>query len=208
MNARKTVYLLLIIIVALAGYSVGRLPNGSTQSALAAAGGQISDGLDNTPDSADFESYIPEIYRSPASATVTSQTTDIYFIPSDTNATNTVINIGNYNSTPVNISMKSIYDGSVSGTTVSFAIPGNIVARVSADSIVSGAPLSWSNTIFYNLTDIVDMVVVTIPSSGVIVDGYIAWSGTSTYNPDALNPVLPLRFSTDPYSLYLPSVAK
>lgn len=206
MKTQKTAYLWLILLVAMAGYSLGRLPSRATQPALAAAEAQISDELDQAPDAGILESFIPEIYRSVDIAAATSQATDLYLIPSDTATTNTVINIGNYNSTPVNISMKSVYDGAVTGP-IYFSIPANTVTRVSADSIVAGAPVSWNNTIFYNLTNIVDMVIVTIPSSGVIVDGFIVWSGTNTtYNPDGQYPVMPLRFSTDPYSLYLPSV--
>jgi len=32
----------------------------------------------------------------------------------------------------------------------------------------------------------------------------IAWTPTDVYNPRELNPHAPIRFSTDPYSLYLP----
>lgn len=208
MNTRNMAYLCLILIVALAAYSLGRLINGFTQPALAASEAQISDELDEAPDAAILESFIPEIYRSAASVTDTSPTTDLYLIPSDTNTTNTVINIANYTSTPVNIAIKRAYNGVVSGT-IQFSVPGNDLVRVSADSIVSDAPPSWINTVIYNLTDNNDMVIVTIPSSGVIVDGFIVWSGTlTTYNPDGQYPVMPLRFSTDPYSLYLPSVVK
>jgi hypothetical protein len=38
------------------------------------------------------------------------------------------------------------------------------------------------------------------------VAGYVAWTPTDTYDPRALNPHASIRFSTDPYALFLPGV--
>lgn len=47
---------------------------------------------------------------------------------------------------------------------------------------------------------------ITMPHTGVTVSGYYAWTATDTYNPRELNPHTEIRFSTDPYAIFLPSV--
>ena len=85
-----------------------------------------------------------------------------------------------------------------------FDLPPGDSARVSADSLDAGRPASWCDTIIYNMFDTCEIGLLTMPDHGVYVAGYVAWTATDTYNPRELNPHAPIRFSTDPYSLFLP----
>ncbi len=43
---------------------------------------------------------------------------------------------------------------------------------------------------------------------GVKVDGYIAGDGKGVYDPLVITNTLPLRFSTDPYTVFIPALIK
>ena len=41
---------------------------------------------------------------------------------------------------------------------------------------------------------------------GVKADGFVVWNCGTSWDPEAENETLPLRFSTDPATVFLPSV--
>jgi hypothetical protein len=131
----------------------------------------------------------------------------VYFAPSDSEATGTVIDLYNTDS----VAHTVVIHGFVSGgayTTWNFPVPSAGLVHISSDSVVSSPPPSWSGTNFYvaNFTDFTTIVSVSLPK-GVKVDGYIFFNpGTGTVDPRMDQGAIPLRFSTDPASMYLPSV--
>jgi hypothetical protein len=56
-----------------------------------------------------------------------------------------------------------------------------------------------------NFTTFSAYAKMTLPA-GVKADGYVAWDLTGTYDPLTSTQTLPLRFSTDPASVFLPAV--
>lgn len=207
MNERKVCYLVIGTLVILFGLLVGSIQSGLATPVAAATIAQSPDEEDESPEAVVGESYVPEKYRSAELVETTNQTTSLYFMPQDGNYSNTVINLANTTVSTVNVSIKAFFAGGAYSQQ-DFSIPMYDRVRLSADTIVPGAPPSWSDPVIFNFTDSIVFAILTIPSSGVFVDGYIAWSTTSSYDPDAMNSVLPLRFSTDPYSVHLPTIIK
>ena len=58
-----------------------------------------------------------------------------------------------------------------------------------------------------NFTTFSAYAKMTVPM-GVKADGYVAWDITGVYDPLSNTQTLPLRFSTDPDTVFLPSVAR
>lgn len=207
MSIHRLGYLFTGLLVLILGVAVGSLQPGFVFPVTAAGMAQLPDDEDEGPLAVVEESDVPEKYRRAELVENTTQTTSLYFIPNDGDYSNTVINLANTTLSTVNVSIKAFYAGGAYSQK-DFSIPMVDLVRLSADTIVPGAPPSWSDTVIFNFSDSVVFAILTIPSSGVFVDGYIAWSTTSSYDPDAMSSVLPLRFSTDPYSVHLPTIIK
>lgn len=161
---------------------------------------------EGTPEAASAENYVPEVFlpRGVAAATATKV---IYYSPLDSNNHNTLLFFHNTNTVTATIDLDFRTDtGAVCGGGVVFDIPPGNSARVSADSLDAGRPASWANTVIYNMFDTCEIGLISMPSAGVSVSGYVAWTATDTYNPRELNPHASIRFSTDPYSIFLPSL--
>ena len=56
-----------------------------------------------------------------------------------------------------------------------------------------------------NFTTFSAYAKMTVPA-GVKADGYVAWDTVGFYDPLSNTLTLPLRFSTDPASVFLPSI--
>jgi hypothetical protein len=155
------------------------------------------------------EVVIPKMYQ-PALAGASSATTStnsvatVYFTPQDENTSTTVLFLYNTNPSTATVGLQSYYiNGSLTLST-SVAVPPLGLTRICADS-VSTVSASWQNTVLINFTTFSAYAKMTLPA-GVKADGYVAWDLTGTYDPLTNTQTLPLRFSTDPASVFLPSL--
>jgi len=100
--------------------------------------------------------------------------------------------------------LQSYYiNGSLTIST-SVAVPPLGLTRIYADS-VNTVSASWQNTVFVNFTTFSAYAKMTLPA-GVKAEGYVAWDIAGFYDPLSSKQTLPLRFSTDPASVFLPSL--
>jgi len=151
------------------------------------------------------EVVIPPQYR-PGAADLanaaTAGTTTVYFTPQDENTSTTVLFLYNTNSTTATVGLQTFYiNGSLTiSTTV--AVPPLGLARICADT-VSTISASWANYVLINFTTFSAYARMAVPA-GVKADGFVAWNPTGIYDPLVVSNTLPLRFSTDPATIFLP----
>ena len=80
--------------------------------------------------------------------------------------------------------------------------------RLISDSVAAAPPPSWATPapITTNFTDFTYFASLSLPQ-GVKAEGYVLFNpGTGTVDPRKDQGAIPLRFSTDPASLFLPTV--
>jgi hypothetical protein len=154
------------------------------------------------------EVFIPEAYRPSAADAVQVQAgpeTTVYFTPQDENTSTTVLFLYNTNAATATVGLRSFYiNGSLTIST-SVAIPPSGMVRICADA-VNTVSASWANTVLVNFTTFSAYARMTVPM-GVKAEGYVAWDVVGFYDPLSTTQTLPLRFSTDPDTVFLPSVA-
>jgi hypothetical protein len=80
--------------------------------------------------------------------------------------------------------------------------------RLASDFIAPAPPPSWATPapIITNFTDFIYMASLSLPK-GVKAEGYVLFNpGTGTVDPRLDQGAIPLRFSMDPATLFLPVV--
>jgi hypothetical protein len=115
-----------------------------------------------------------------------------------------------YNTDPVShiVALRGYNYNGVLGYSLNINIAANSVLRLSSDSIAAAPPPSWATPapIITNFTDFTYLGSLSLPK-GVKVEGYILFNpGTGTVDPRQDQGAIPLRFSTDPATVFLPSV--
>jgi hypothetical protein len=139
-------------------------------------------------------------------ATAAIQTSTVYFTPQDENTSTTELFLFNTNTTTATVGLQTFYiNGSLTIST-SVSIPPLGLTRVSADS-VSTVSVSWQNVVLVNFTTFSAYARLTVPH-GVMYDGYVAWDTTGVYDPLVPYQTLPLRFSTEPAMILLPTIQR
>ena len=155
------------------------------------------------------EVVIPDAYRPSAADLAQAQAANeatVYFTPQDENTSTTVLFLYNTNPATTTVGLQTFYiNGSLTIST-SVAVPPLGLVRICADA-VSTVSASWANSVLVNFTTFSAYAKMTVPM-GVKADGYVAWDVTGVYDPLTNTQTLPLRFSTDPASVFLPSVAR
>ena len=136
--------------------------------------------------------------------------TQVYFVPTDNDATATVLYIYNTDTADHTVALRGYnYDGAM-------VYAQNIVIRASSflrlvsDSVAAAPPPSWATPapITVNFTDFVYFASMSLPR-GVKVEGYTLFNpGTGVVDPRQDQGAIPLRFSTDPLAVFLPAVQK
>jgi hypothetical protein len=134
--------------------------------------------------------------------------TQVYFVPTDNDATATVIYLYNTDNVARVVALRGFnYDGALV-----YAQNINIAAssflRLTSDSVAAAPPPSWATPapITTNFTDFVYFASLSLPH-GVKVEGYTIFNpGTGTVDPRKDQGAIPLRFSTDPATVFLPLV--
>ena len=130
----------------------------------------------------------------------------VYFVPSDNDATGTVLTLYNTDSVAHVVALRGFnYDGAMVYAQ-NINIGATSLLRLISNSVAAAPPPSWATPapVTTNFTDFVYFASMSLPK-GVKVEGYIIFNpGTGTVNPRADQGAIPLRFSTDPASVFLP----
>lgn len=207
MNTRRVYLIGWTLIVLICGYLLGDLTFTRMSFALADDPPPNSGSSEDPDAPADELIFVPDELQHKSSAALAGPTSTLYFFPLDSNNHNTIIFF--YNTNPITATVDLDFQtdsGTACGDGVTFDIPPGASARVSADTLDPSRPISWANTVIYNMLDTCEIGLLTMPSPGVQVDGYVAWTADDVYNPRDLNPHAPLRFSTDPHTIHMPTL--
>ncbi len=161
------------------------------------------------PQAAGAGDEIPPTGVVPASPEVPSlePATLVYFAPQDNDANATVVVLYNTTAVTHTVNVKGFSSGGGVGVNVNVDVgPGGLVHVVS-DSILN-APPSWTNSVIANFTDFTTYASLAVPQ-GIKVDGYIIFNpGTGTIDPRSDQGAIPLRFSADPLTIFMPAVQR
>ena len=132
----------------------------------------------------------------------------VYFVPTDNDATATVMYLYNTDTVAHVVALRGFnYDGAMVYAQ-NINIGASSFLRLISDSVAAAPPPSWATPapITTNFTDFVYFGSLSLPK-GVKVEGYTLYNpGTGTVNPRLDQGAVPLRFSTDPAAIYMPSV--
>lgn len=191
----------LLFVGMLAGVilTVGFFRIAPSQTTLAAGGGS-----DESPPAA----LAPGIDGASALPTPIPGETWVYFAPSDNDATATVLFLYNTDTVTHTVAVRGFnYAGAlVYSASVDIAASGFV--RLASDAIVATPPPSWATPapVIVNFTDSTYLASLSLPK-GVKAEGYVLFNpGTSTVDPRLDQGAIPLRFSTDPATVFLPAV--
>lgn len=186
---------------------------GPTLSSLAAPlnADQQDDVVAATPTFVDESDELPPVNFSTgplALATPIPGETLVYFVPTDNDATATVIFLYNTDSVAHTVALRGYSYNGVLVYSLNINIAANSLLRLSSDSIAAAPPPSWATPapVITNFTDFTYLGSLSLPK-GVKAEGYIIFNpGTGTVDPRQDQGAIPLRFSTDPATVFLPAV--
>ena len=132
----------------------------------------------------------------------------VYFVPSDSDATATVLYLYNTDATAHTVALRGFSYNGVLVYSLNINIEATSFLRLSSDSIAAAPPPSWATPapVIANFTDFTYLASLSLPK-GVKAEGYVLFNpGTGTVDPRKDQGAIPLRFSTDPASLFLPNL--
>ena len=132
----------------------------------------------------------------------------VYFVPTDSDATATVLYLYNTDSSTHVVALRGFSYNGILVFSLNITIEPNSFLRLSSDSIASAPPPSWATPapIITNFTDFTYLASLSLPK-GVKVEGYVLFNpGTGVVDPRKDQGAIPLRFSTDPTTLFLPTI--
>ena len=134
----------------------------------------------------------------------------VYFVPTDNDATATVMYLYNTDTVTHTVRLRGFSYNGVLVYSLNINVAATSFLRLASDSIVSSPPPSWATPapIITNFTDFTYYASLSLPK-GVKVEGYTLYNpGTGVVNPRLDQGAVPLRFSTDPATLFMPAVQK
>ncbi|HBX71157.1 MAG TPA: hypothetical protein DEH25_17720 [Chloroflexi bacterium] len=134
----------------------------------------------------------------------------VFFIPTDNDATATVLYLYNTDTVAHIVALRGFSYNGVLVYSLNVNVGATSFLRLASDSIASAPPPSWATPapVITNFTDFTYFASLSLPK-GVKVEGYTLYNpGTGVVDPRKDQGAVPLRFSTDPASLFLPTVTK
>jgi hypothetical protein len=132
----------------------------------------------------------------------------VYFVPTDNDATATVIYLYNTDKVAHIVALRGFSYNGVLVYSLNINVGANSFLRLASDSIASAPPPSWATPapIITNFTDFTYFASLSLPK-GVKAEGYTVFNpGTGVVDPRKDQGAIPLRFSSDPASVFLPFV--
>lgn len=155
------------------------------------------------------EVIIPDKYKVPArpgGATLANGSTLVYFTTQDENTSTTVLILYNTGTADANVAIQTFQLSGNPWVDTSVAVPAGQLVRICGDG-VSMVAASWQYVVYINFTTWSTYGALDLPG-GVMAEAYVVWSNGDTYDPLQLAPTLPVRFSTDPASVHLPTIQR
>jgi hypothetical protein len=131
----------------------------------------------------------------------------VYFTTSDSDATGTVLVLLNTDTVQHTVALRGYTYSGVLGYSLNVIVNAGSFVRLSSDSISAAPPPSWATPapLITNFTDFTYFASLSLPK-GVKVEGYTIFNpGTGTVDPRADQGAIPIRFSTDPATVFLPA---
>jgi hypothetical protein len=128
----------------------------------------------------------------------------VYFVPTDNDASATVIYLYNTDSVAHIVALRGFSYNGVLVYSLNINVGATSFLRLASDSIASAPPPSWATPapIITNFTDFTYFASLDLPT-GVHAEGYTLFNpGTGVVDPRQDQGALPLRFSTDPPTLF------
>jgi hypothetical protein len=120
----------------------------------------------------------------------------LYFVPSDHDQSTTCLFFMN-GSTVAQTVMLDGYDSTgLLNAHWDVPIPAASATRACSDALTASPPPSWAAMTIVNFADSTAYVRAMVPAR-VQIDGFIANTGTSVYDPEASSNTIELRFSAD-----------
>ncbi|MGE5124592.1 MAG: hypothetical protein ACM3H7_08740, partial [Acidobacteriaceae bacterium] len=145
-----------------------------------------------------------------ALATPVPGETQVYFVPTDNDASATVLYLYNTDTVAHIVALRGYSYNGVLVYSLNINVGATSFLRLASDSIVAAPPPSWATPapVITNFTDFTYFASLSLPK-GVKVEGYTLFNpGTGVVDPRKDQGAVPLRFSTDPATLFLPAVNK
>jgi hypothetical protein len=134
----------------------------------------------------------------------------VYFVPTDNDATATVLYLYNTDTVAHIVALRGFSYNGVLVYSLNINVGATSFLRLASDSIAAAPPPSWATPapIITNFTDFTYFASLSLPR-GVKAEGYTLFNpGTGVVDPRADQGAIPLRFSTDPATLFLPLTQK
>lgn len=134
----------------------------------------------------------------------------VYFVPTDNDATATVIYLYNTDTVAHIVALRGFSYNGVLVYSLNINVGATSFLRLASDSIASAPPPSWATPapIITNFTDFTYFASLSLPK-GVKAEGYTLFNpGTGVVDPRADQGATPLRFSSDPSTIFLPTTQK
>jgi hypothetical protein len=134
----------------------------------------------------------------------------VYFVPTDNDATATVLYLYNTDTVAHIVALRGFSYNGVLVYSLNINVGATSFLRLASDSIAAAPPPSWATPapIITNFTDFTYFASLSLPK-GVKAEGYTLFNpGTGVVDPRTDQGAIPLRFSTDPTTLFLPLTEK
>lgn len=131
----------------------------------------------------------------------------VYFVPTDNDATATVLYLYNTDSVTHVVALRGFSYNGVLVYSLNISVGATSFLRLASDAITASPPPSWATPapLITNFTDFTHFASLSLPK-GVKVEGYTLFNpGTGVIDPRADQGATPLRFSTDPAAVFLPA---
>lgn len=136
--------------------------------------------------------------------------TQLFFAPTDNDATATVLFLYNTDSVTRTVALRGFSYNGVLVYSLNIEIGPTSFKRLASDSIAAAPPPSWATPapVITNFTDFTYFASLSLPR-GVKAEGYTLFNpGTGVVDPRQDQGAIPLRFSTDPATLFLPEAQR
>jgi hypothetical protein len=134
----------------------------------------------------------------------------VYFVPTDNDATATVLYLYNTDTVAHIVALRGFSYNGVLVYSLNINVGATSLLRLASDSIAAAPPPSWATPapIITNFTDFTYFASLSLPK-GVKVEGYTLFNpGTGVVDPRQDQGAVPLRFSSDPATVFLPTTQK
>jgi hypothetical protein len=189
------------VVQAQTGDATPQAPGNSSDEGAAQSAFSSSPGDETQPAALASAPKLPAVLPTPVPGD-----TLVYFVPSDNDASATVLYLYNTDTVAHIVALRGFSYNGVLVYSLNINVGATSFLRLASDSIASAPPPSWATPapIITNFTDFTYFASLDLPN-GVKAEGYTLFNpGTGVVDPRQDQGAIPLRFSTDPATLFNP----